>query len=59
MYNSPFTEDERQEIKSVIQSKLYNYIGILLEDRERFEEESSNKMRMEHADQLGPSGTEK
>ncbi|XP_074347989.1 extra-large guanine nucleotide-binding protein 1-like [Apium graveolens] len=58
LYNSPFSEDERQEIKSVIQSKLYYYIGILLEDRERFEEESLNKMRIEHADQLGPSGIE-
>lgn len=46
-------------MKSVIQSKMYNYIGILLEDRERFEEESLNKMRMEHADQLGLSGKEK
>lgn len=56
LYNAPFSEDERQEMKSIIQSKLYNYIGILLEDRERFEEESLNKMRMGHADQLGSSG---
>ncbi|CAN0927732.1 Extra-large guanine nucleotide-binding protein 2 [Linum grandiflorum] len=40
VYNVPFSEDERQSIKSVIQSNLYGYIGVLLEGRERFEEES-------------------
>ncbi|WOH04672.1 hypothetical protein DCAR_0624083 [Daucus carota subsp. sativus] len=58
LYNAPFSEEERQEIKIIIQSKLYSYIGILLEDRERFEEESLNRARMKHADQLGASPTD-
>ncbi|KAL3580580.1 hypothetical protein D5086_018415, partial [Populus alba] len=39
VYNVPFSEDERQSIKSIIQCSLYGYMGILLEGRERFEEE--------------------
>ncbi|KAG8384488.1 hypothetical protein BUALT_Bualt04G0122900 [Buddleja alternifolia] len=41
----PFSEDEREHIKSVIQSHVYSYIGILLEGRERFEEEILNGLR--------------
>ncbi|KAL0332238.1 UNVERIFIED_CONTAM: Extra-large guanine nucleotide-binding protein 1 [Sesamum calycinum] len=41
----PFSEDEREQIKLVIQSHVYSYIGILLEGRERFEEESLNNLR--------------
>ncbi|KAK4416258.1 Extra-large guanine nucleotide-binding protein 1 [Sesamum alatum] len=41
----PFSEDEREQIKLVIQSHVYSYIGILLEGRERFEEESLNDLR--------------
>ncbi|KAL9391525.1 hypothetical protein Peur_015445 [Populus x canadensis] len=39
VYSVPFSEDERQSIKSIIQCNLYGYLGILLEGRERFEEE--------------------
>lgn len=41
----------------MIQSNLYSYIGILLEERERFELESLNEMRMKSINQSGPSGT--
>ncbi|KAF7840896.1 extra-large guanine nucleotide-binding protein 1-like [Senna tora] len=39
-YDIPFSENDRQNIKLVIQSNLYTYLGILLEAREGFEEES-------------------
>ena len=57
VYNVPFSEDERQNVKFMIQSNLYSYLGILLEGRERFEEECLLEMRKKHADLPGPSGT--
>ena len=41
----PFLEDERENIKLTIQTNVYGYLGILLEGRERFEEESLAEMR--------------
>ncbi|XP_062001845.1 extra-large guanine nucleotide-binding protein 1 [Rosa rugosa] len=41
----PFSEDERENIKFTIQSSVYGYLGILLEGRERFEEESLAEIR--------------
>ncbi|XWS33693.1 hypothetical protein CRYUN_Cryun22dG0104800 [Craigia yunnanensis] len=41
----PFLEDERENIKLTIQTNVYGYLGILLEGREHFEEESLAEMR--------------
>lgn len=41
----PFGEDERENIKLLIQTNVYGYLCIILEGRERFEDESLNDMR--------------
>ena len=41
----PFEDDERENIKLLIQGNVYGYLGVLLEGRERFEDESLNEMR--------------
>lgn len=40
----PFTDEERESIKFIIQSNVYGYLGILLEGRERFEDETLNEI---------------
>ncbi|GMP38109.1 hypothetical protein CsSME_00009491 [Camellia sinensis var. sinensis] len=57
VYNVCFSEDERQNIKPMIQSSLYGYLVILLEARERFEEECLTEMRKKSIDKPGPSGS--
>ncbi|KAL3616455.1 Extra-large guanine nucleotide-binding protein 1 [Castilleja foliolosa] len=47
--DTPFSEDECEHIKLVIQSHVYSYIGTLLEGRERFEEESLNELRQKQS----------
>ncbi|XP_071735141.1 extra-large guanine nucleotide-binding protein 1-like [Rutidosis leptorrhynchoides] len=41
----PFSEEERESIKFIIQTNVYGYLGILLEGRERFEDEALNEMK--------------
>ncbi|XP_052179663.1 extra-large guanine nucleotide-binding protein 1-like [Diospyros lotus] len=57
MFDAHFSEIERQNIKLMIQTRLYAYLGILLEGREQFEEECLMEMRKKRIDQPGPSGS--
>ncbi|KAH0851117.1 hypothetical protein HID58_094984 [Brassica napus] len=45
----PFLEDERENIKVIIQTNVYGYLGMLLEGRERFEEEALGVMNAKHS----------
>ncbi|GFP82504.1 extra-large guanine nucleotide-binding protein 1 [Phtheirospermum japonicum] len=47
--DAPFSVDEREHIKLVIQSHVYSYIGTLLEGREHFVEESLNELRQKQS----------
>jgi hypothetical protein len=51
LYKSkPFSLDEREDLKLIIQSNIYNYLGILLEGRERFDDEASANRKINPSD---------
>ncbi|KAG2705544.1 hypothetical protein I3760_05G059600 [Carya illinoinensis] len=55
LYNVPFSEDERQAIKFVIQRNLYMYLSFVLEGRERFEKQSLLEKKGRAINTSGPS----
>ncbi|XP_057416649.1 extra-large guanine nucleotide-binding protein 1-like isoform X2 [Lotus japonicus] len=54
--STPFSEDERENIKLTIQTNVYAYIGMLLEGRERFEEESLENLKKGQSSALDTTG---
>ncbi|EOA18334.1 hypothetical protein CARUB_v10006852mg [Capsella rubella] len=55
LYDVPFSVDDRERIKFIIQTNLYTYLAMVLEAHERFEKEMSSN---QPSDQIGNMGDE-